>query len=158
MSKKTLLTPEGLIDLQAELKHLKEVRRVEVAEKLKEAISFGDLSENSEYAEARDDQAQLELKIIELEDILKNYELVDTKKESKKHKIVIGNTVIIAATNDKDDKETYKLVGSTESDIFDGKISNESPIGKALIGKSVGDIVHWKSGAGQSEYEVIEIK
>ena len=97
MAKKTLLTAEGLSETQAELKVLKEERRPEVADKLKEAISFGDLSENSEYEDARNEQAQLELRIIELEEILKNYELVDTTKKSQRKQsgVSVGSTVTV---------------------------------------------------------------
>lgn len=157
MSKKTLLTAEGLADIQKELTHLKEVRRIDIAEKLKEAISFGDLSENSEYEDARNEQAQVELRIIELEEILKNYELVDAKKAAKKNNVVaIGSTVVVK--NSEGEKETYKIVGPTETDIFEGKISNESPIGSALIGKAVGETAVGKSLAGSFEFEVVELK
>ena len=157
MVKKTLLTAEGLLEIQHELKMLKEVKRVEVAEKLKEAISFGDLSENSEYEDARNEQAHIELRIIELEDILKNFELIDDKKSTRKSAgLVIGSTAVIKSV--EGEIFTYKIVGPTEADIFEGKISNESPIGSALIGKEVGDKVHGKSGAGPFEFEIIEVK
>lgn len=157
MAKKTLLTSEGLAEIQEELRVLKEVKRVEVAEKLKEAISFGDLSENSEYEDARNEQAQIELRIIELEEILKNYELIDEKKAARKSAgVVIGSTATIKSP--EGETFTYKIVGPTEADIFEGKISNESPIGSALIGKEVGDKVHGKSGAGPFEFEITEIK
>lgn len=158
MSKTTLLTKEGLKELQDQLQYLKEVKRLEVAEKLKEAISYGDLSENSEYEDARSEQAQTELKIIELEDILKDYELVDDKKATKKqNRVNVGSFVTITSPEDNK-KEVYHIVGSTESDIFENKISNESPIGKALIGKTVGDIVKGQAGAGTFEYKIVEIK
>ena len=154
MAKKVLLTLAGLAEIQEELKDLKEVKRVDVAAKLKEAISFGDLSENSEYEDARNEQAQTELRIIELEDILKNYELVDDKKAAsrKSNGVRIGNTVTIVGT----DKETitYKIVGPTETDIFENKISNESPLGIALIGRDIGDTVTGKSHAGTFEYTI----
>ncbi|MDQ1343920.1 MAG: transcription elongation factor GreA [Patescibacteria group bacterium] len=157
MSKKTLLTAEGLADIQAELANLKEVRRIEIAEKLKEAISFGDLSENSEYEDARNEQAQVELRIIELEDILKNYELVDSKKAAKKRDVVaIGSTVVVK--NADGEKETYKIVGPTETDIFEGKISNESPIGSALIGKVLGETAVGKSLGGAFSFEIVELR
>jgi transcription elongation factor GreA len=141
MSKTTLLTKEGLKEIHDQLVLLKEVKRLEVAEKLKEAISYGDLSENSEYEDARNEQAQTELRIIELEEILKDYELVDAKKTTRKQNSVnVGSFVTIVSIED-DKKEVYHIVGSTESDIFENKISNESPIGNALIGKTIGDIV-----------------
>lgn len=157
MSKKTLLTAEGLAEIQKELANLKEVRRIEIAEKLKEAISFGDLSENSEYEDARNEQAQVELRIIELEDILKNYELVDAKKAAKKANVVaIGSTVVVK--NAEGETETYKIVGPTETDIFERKISNESPLGAALIGKAPGETASGKSPAGSFEFQIIELK
>ncbi len=157
MAKKILLTLSGLSEIQEELKELKEVKRVDVAAKLKEAISFGDLSENSEYEDARNEQAQTELRIIELEDILKNYELVDDKKSTSKKSsgVRIGNTVTIIDA----DKETvsYKIVGPTETDIFENKISNESPLGIALIGRDIGETVTGKSQAGIFSYTITAI-
>lgn len=159
MSKVTLLTKEGLLELQEELKNLKEVRRLEVAEKLKEAISYGDLSENSEYEDARSEQAQIEIRILELEEIMKNHEIIDTKKTSKKQLGVnVGSVVTIVSMEDGKKEETFRIVGSTESDIFENKLSNESPIGKALIGKSVGDTIKGQAGAGTFEYKIVEIK
>ena len=158
MSKKTLLTAEGLLETQNELKQLKEVKRPEVAEKLKEAISFGDLSENSEYEDARNEQAQVELRIIELEEILKNYELVDTSKRAQKKQsgASVGSTVTVK--NADGEIETYKIVGATETDIFEGKISNESPIGSSFIGKTIGDTVEGKAGSGVFRFEIIDVK
>ena len=155
--KKTLLTAEGLADIQKELQNLKEERRIEIADKLKEAISFGDLSENSEYEDARNEQAQVELRIIELEEILKNYELVDAKKAAKRRDVVAIGSVVTVKSADGE-KETYSIVGPTETDIFAGKISNESPLGAALIGKVVGDSVTGKSPAGTFEFSVIDVK
>ena len=156
MAKKTLLTQSGLLEIQEELKQLKEEKRLEVAEKLKEAISFGDLSENSEYEDARNEQAQVELRIIELDDILKNYELVDEKKQARRNKGAgIGNTVAIK--NADGEIITYRIVGPTETDIFENKISNESPIGAALIGKEMGEVARGKSHAGPFEFTIVSI-
>lgn len=160
-TKKILLSKEWLKEIQDEFNYLKDVKRTEVAEKLKEAISYWDLSENSEYEDARNEQAQVELRIIELDEILKNYELINEKDSSKKEKKVnIGSSVVIKHTSDshKWEKETYKIVWTTESDIYENKISNESPIGKALIGKSVWEIATVKSPAWVFEYEILEIK
>jgi transcription elongation factor GreA len=157
-SKKTFLTQEGLKELQEQLRVLKEVKRVEVADKLKEAISYGDLSENSEYEEARNEQAQVELKILDLEELLKNTEIIDDKQAKKKIVVVIGSTVTISSgKGTKGEKLVYKIVGSTESNILENKISNESPVGKALMGKGVHDVVRGKVGAGTFEYEILEI-
>ncbi len=158
--KKILLTRDGLTELQEELRFLREERRVEIAEKLKEAISYGDLSENAEYQEARDDQAQVELRIAELEELLKpgSYELIDEEKIGKRKKsgINVGNTV----TLEDDDKViiTYTIVGSQEANIFENKISNESPIGSALIGKNPGDTVTVTAPSGQKQYSITEVK
>jgi transcription elongation factor GreA len=136
-AKKTLLTREGLAELTEELRYLREEKRVDIASKLKEAISYGDLSENAEYQEARDEQAQVELRIGELEELLKpgNYDLIDDEKGGKKKKsgINVGNTVKLESDGDT---TTYTLVGSQEASIFENKISNESPLGKSLIGKN----------------------
>ncbi len=161
-SKKILLTPEGLAELSNELQQLKEVKRVEIAEKLKEAISYGDLSENAEYQEARDDQAQVELRIAELEEILKpgNYELIEDEKKSKKKKgINVGNTVKLTSKDEDGKKDvTYTIVGSQEANIFENKISNESPIGRSLIGKEVWETANVTPPSGKTTtYTIIEV-
>lgn len=158
-AKKVLLTKEWLADIQKELAYLKETKRIEVADKLKEAISYWDLSENSEYEDARNEQAQVELKIQELDDILKNYELVsDTSKKWKK--ISIWSTVTIKHLSDshKWEKETYKIVWTTESDIYEWKISNESPIWSALLWHIVWEKLTIKSPAWAFDYEILEVK
>lgn len=154
--KPTLLTLEGLAEIKDELQRLKEVDRVEVAEKLKEAISFGDLSENSEYEDARNEQARIELRITELEEILKSYELIDTTKKQTGAKATIGSFVTVAFQDDRE--ETYKIVGPTEVDIFENKISNESPIGSALLDRFKGDIVKWSGMEESYEATIIAIK
>lgn len=136
---KIYLTQEGLEKLQEELRHLKEEKRIEIAEKLKEAISFGDLSENSEYEDARNEQAQVELRITELEDQLKRVEIIkESDKQSDKgvKKVNMGATVTIQEVGDKE-KQVFKIVGTTEANILAEmpKISNDSPIGKELLGK-----------------------
>ncbi|MFZ2255985.1 MAG: transcription elongation factor GreA [Patescibacteria group bacterium] len=157
--KKILLTSSGLAELQEELRVLREEKRVEIANKLKEAISYGDLSENAEYQEARDDQAQVELRIAELEELLKpgNYEIIEEEKSGKKRKagINVGATVTVEEVTSKD-KITYIIVGSQEASILDGKISNESPLGKAIVGKNVGDTISVVSPAGKKEYVIVE--
>lgn len=157
--KKILLTREWLSELQEELRLLKEEKRVEIAAKLKEAISYGDLSENAEYQEARDEQAQVELRIVELEELLKpgNYDLIDDEKTSgrrKKSGINVGNTVIIAF---EDETVRYTIVGSQESNIFENKISNESPLGRALIGKNVGEKISVSAPSGEKTYTIKEV-
>lgn len=153
------LTQEGFTKLQEELKHLKEVRRVEIAERLKEAISFGDLSENAEYEEARNEQAQVELRIAELEEQLKRVEIIKEEGGVKENKITIGMTVSIVNV-ESGEKGTYKIVGMTESDILADtpKISNESPVGQALLGKKKGDTVTVKAPSGSFEYKIESFK
>ena len=159
--KKILLTQTGLAELQEELRELREEKRVEIANKLKEAISYGDLSENAEYQEARDYQAQIELRIAELEELLKpgNYELITDDASAKKRKsgINVGATVTISEVGTKE-KVKYTIVGSQEASILEGKISNESPIGKAIIGKNVGDTVTVNAPSGKKEYSILEAK
>jgi len=153
------LTQEGLAKLQEELRSLKEDKRIEIAEKLKEAISFWDLSENSEYEDARNEQAQVELRITELEDQLKRVEIIKETKKSGAKKINMGMTVTITE-KDSREKEIYKIVGTTEADILAkvAKISNESPVGKALLGKQKWDTFQLKNGAGKSvEYTIQEV-
>ena len=157
-NKKVLLTREWLLELGEELRHLKEEKRVEIADKLKEAISYGDLSENAEYQEARDEQAQVELRIAELEELLKpgNYDLIDDEKWGKKKKsgINVGNTVVLESDGEK---ITYILVGSQEANIFENKISNESPLGKSLIGKNAWDKASFSSPAGKKEFDILSV-
>ena len=157
--KRNLFTRDGLTELQEELRVLHEEKRVEIAEKLKEAISYGDLSENAEYQEARDEQAQVELRIAELEEMLKsgNYDLIDDEKIARRKKsgINVWNTVILEFEGEK---ITYTIVGSQEANIFDNKISNESPIGKSLIGKNVGESAKVKSPSGEKTYNIVDVK
>lgn len=156
--KKILLTREWLAELGEELRFLREEKRVEIAAKLKEAISYGDLSENAEYQEARDEQAQVELRIAELEEILKpgGYDLIDDEKwgRRKRSGINVWNTVVISLENEE---ITYTIVGSQESNIFENKISNESPLGKALIGKNVGESVMVVSPGGEKTYSILSV-
>lgn len=154
------LTQEGLEKLQEELRFLKDEKRVEIAEKLKEAISFWDLSENSEYEEARNEQAHVELRIIELEDQLKRVQIIQEEGSVKwEKKINMGMTVHIQEVGSKE-KEQYKIVGTTEANILAEvpKISNESPVGKALLGKKKGDTFELRNGAGESvSYMILDV-
>ncbi len=160
MSEVIYLSKEGLEKLKAELEHLKDVKRVEIAEKLKEAIEFGDLSENAEYEDARNEQAALELKISEIEEQLKHVELIKESKNKKSDVVNIGSTVKIEAVENKE-VYTYTIVGTTEADILDEKapkISNESPVGTALLGKKKSDVIKVASLSGKNEYKILEIK
>ena len=154
MAQETLLTIEGLKELEAELEELKTVGRKEAAEKIKVARSFGDLSENSEYDEAMSDQAKLEARISEIEHIIKTAKVLDVESLGTEN-VHIGSTVKIV---DKKKKEfTYTIVGFAQADPAVGKISDESPVGKALIGHKVGDIVEVEAPCGIIKYEVMEI-
>lgn len=154
-NKSVVLTDEGLKKLQDELEHLKTVRRKEVADKIKVALSFGDLSENSEYDEAKNEQAIVESRIAELQVLLKNATVVDAS-ELTGDQIIIGSRVRVRDVK-KRKEFSYQLVGSTEADPKQGKISDESPIGKALIGHKAGDRVTIEAPAGLRTFEILEI-
>lgn len=156
MEKKNILTYEGLQKLEAELHDLKVVKRKEVSQKIKEAREQGDLSENAEYDAAKDEQRDIEARIEEIEKILKNAEVV-VEDEVDLDKISIGCRVRIYDCEFEEELE-YKIVGSTEASSLQGKISNESPVGKALLGARVGDIVKVETQAGVLEYKVLEIQ
>lgn len=154
--KKNILTEEGLRALENELQDLKVNRRKEVAQKIKEAREQGDLSENAEYDAAKEEQRDIELRIEEIDKILKNAELViDDDVDSSV--INIGCTVSIKDL-EFDEEMEYKIVGSTEANSLRGKISNESPVGKALIGAKKGQIVEVETPSGILKYEILEIK
>jgi transcription elongation factor GreA len=154
----TLVTKEGLKKLQNELEELKNVKRKEVAVRLKEAISYGDLSENSEYQEAKNEQAFIAGRILELEQMIKNAKIISDKKSDAKGKeIQIGSTVTIRNKTDGDDPISYTIVGSTEADPLEQKISNESPVGKAVLSKKKGDTVEVSTPAGIFKYEIIKV-
>lgn len=154
--KKNILTYEGLRKYEDELHELKVVKRKEVAEKIKEAREQGDLSENAEYDAAKDEQRDIEARIEELEKILKNAEVV-VEDEVDLDKINIGCKVKLRDMEYEEDVE-YKIVGSTEADSLRGRISNESPVGKALIGRRVGEIVSVETQVGTLRYKVLEIQ
>jgi len=153
-----LVTKEGLVKLKDELKNFKEVRRKEVSERLKEAISYGDLSENSEYEEAKNEQAFVEGRIIELEKMIDNAKIIMEDKRSTDTTVQIGTTVTVQNLTENDEPETYTIVGSTEADPTLNKISNESPIGSSLLGKSKNDIIKVKVPAGLFEFKVLKVK
>lgn len=156
MNKKNILTSAGLKKLEDELENLIVVQRKEVAQKIKEAREQGDLSENAEYDAAKDEQRDIEARIEEIEKILKNAEIVD-EDEVSTDTINIGCQVTILDC-EFEDELTYKIVGSTEANSLKGKISNESPVGKALIGKKVGEIAQVETQMGIVEYKVLDIQ
>lgn len=155
----TLVTKEGLKKLKDEIDQLKNVRRKEVAQRLKEAISYGDLSENSEYEEAKNEQAFIEGRILELERKIKSAKII-TEKEGKKagKEVNIGSHVTIRNTGEGEgEEEAYTIVGATEADPFDHRISNESPIGRALLTKVKGDLVNVHTPSGVIQYEIVKV-
>jgi len=156
--KVTLVTKGGYKKLVEELENLKNVKRREVAARIKEAISYGDLSENSEYEEAKNEQAFTEGRILELEEKVKSAEIIDEKKKAGKKSVQLGSTVIVRNRSVKGSKPVqYIIVGSTEAD-YGNKISNESPVGNALLDKGIGDKVKVIVPVGVMEYEIINIK
>lgn len=154
--KKHILTYAGLKQYEDELQNLKVVKRKEVAQKIKEAREQGDLSENAEYDAAKDEQRDIELRIEELEKLLKNAEVV-VKDEIDVDKINIGCKVKLLDV-EYDEEMEFFIVGSTEANSLQNKISNEAPVGRALIGKSVGDVVDVETQAGIIQYKVLEIQ
>jgi transcription elongation factor GreA len=158
MADKILVTQEWLLKLQEELKNLKEIKRIEIAEKLKEAISFWDLSENSEYEDARNEQAAVEKRISDLESNLKNIEIIKEDNKSK-DKVTIWSIVGIEGIISKE-KEKFKIVGSTEADILAElpRISNESVVWKAILWKKKSDIIKVVSDAWKLEYKIISLE
>ena len=154
--KKNILTYEGLKKLEDELEDLKVVRRKEVADKIKEAREQGDLSENAEYDAAKDEQREIEARIEELEKILKNAEVVD-EDEVDVDTINIGCKVKVLDV-EFDEELEFRIVGSTEASSLQGKISNESPVGKALLRHKVGDVVEVETQAGVFSYKILEIQ
>jgi len=156
MDKKNILTYEGLKKLEDELQDLKVVKRKEVAQKIKEAREQGDLSENAEYDAAKDEQRDIEARIEEIEKILKNAEVV-VEEDVDLGTINIGCQVRILDC-EFDEELTYKIVGSTEANSLKEKISNESPVGRALLGKKVGELVTVETQVGTIQYKVLEIQ
>ena len=154
--KKHILTYAGLKQYEDELQNLKVVKRKEVAQKIKEAREQGDLSENAEYDAAKDEQRDIELRIEELEKLLKNAEVV-VEEEIDVNKINIGCKVKLLDVEYDEEMEFY-IVGSTEANSLQNKISNKAPVGRALIGKSVGDVVDVETQAGIIQYKVLEIQ
>lgn len=158
LSREILVTQDGYDKLVEELAHLKNVRRKEVAGHLKEAISYGDLSENSEYEEAKNEQAFVEGRVIELENKIKNAKIVKEDKSAKGATVQLGTVVVLLEQDKKGAKEeTYTVVGSTEADAFMSKVSNESPLGQALLEKKAGTVVEFQAPKGTMKYKIVKI-
>ena len=154
--KKNMLTYEGLKKLEDELQDLKVNRRQEVAQKIKEAREQGDLSENAEYDAAKDEQRDIEARIEEIENILKNAEVID--EDEFDAETVNFSSEVVLYDEQLDEVVNYKIVGSTEADILQGLISNESPVGAALMKKKIGDIVTVEAPNGNYQYKILDIK
>ena len=154
-AKQLLVTEEGLRKMEEEFEYLKTVKRKEVIDTIGVARSFGDLSENSEYDEAKNEQAKVEARIMELEEQLKNVKVVD-KSEIKTDEVNIGNKVKVLNINLNKEIE-YSIVGSTEADPFNYKISDESPVGSVLIGRKKGDTVEYETPKGVFKLEILNI-
>lgn len=155
MADEIILTREGFEKLENELNHLKTVKRREVAKRIKQARELGDISENSEYEDAKNEQAFLEGRIREIEQMLRNARLAD---EDTAGDVVHFGKVITLYDLENEDEVAYSLVGSAEADPLDYKISNESPLGKAIMGKKVGDVVEFEAPIGLIKYEIRKIE
>lgn len=155
MNKEVLLTEEGLKNLKAELENLKTVKRKEISEKIKVALSFGDLSENSEYDEAKNEQAITEARILSIENMLKNVKIID-ESEINTDYVQVGSLVNVRDI-EFDEICDYRIVGSNEADPTQGKISDESPVGKGLLGHKKGDKVEIETPAGPVLFEIRKI-
>ena len=155
MAKQVILTEEGLKNLEAELENLKTVKRKEVAEKIKVALSFGDLSENSEYDEAKNEQGIIEARILEIEAMLKNVKVID-EHELSTELVNVGSKVKVKDM-EYDEVIDYKIVGPSEANPMEGRISDESPVGAAFIGHKEGDLVNVETPGGICTYKIMEI-
>ncbi len=155
MAKQVFLTDEGLKKYEQELEDLRTNKRKEIADKIKVALSFGDLSENSEYDEAKNEQAKVEARIVELEAMLKNVKIIDDD-ELNGEQVGIGSKVKVLDL-EFDEECEYQVVGSAEADPLLGKISDESPVGKALLGHTAGETVVAEAPAGELRFKILEI-
>ena len=156
MAEKTFpMTLEGKEKLEQELEELRTTKRAEIIERIKIARSFGDLSENSEYESAKDEQAFMEARIKEIQNMLNHAEIIDNKSIDE-NEVAVGKTVTFQ--EDDDEPETYQIVGAAEADPFEGKISNESPIADGLIGHKLGDVVSIDTPGGTMQVKIIDVK
>ena len=153
--KEVILTVDGLAKLEKELEHLKTVRRREIAERIKQALEFGDISENSEYEDAKNEQGFIEGRVLEIEKMLRNAKLIDDL-EVQSDIVVPGSKVTLVEVNGGTQTQ-YRIVGSAEADPAEAKISNESPVGRSLMGKTVGSIVNVEIPMGTIQYKIVAI-
>ena len=155
-TKETILTAEGLIKLEEELNNLRTVRRQEVAERLKVAISYGDISENSEYDDAKSEQAFIEGRILELEQMINTATIIDDTANKKKGVVSLGSVVVVKYM-ETGEEEVYTIVGTTEADPFENRISNESPVGAAILGQKVNTVVQVNTPVGELAYKIVKV-
>ena len=155
-TKETILTAEGLIKLEDELNNLRTVRRQEVAERLKVAISYGDISENSEYDDAKSEQAFIEGRILELEQMINTATIIDDTANKKKGAVSLGSVVVVKDM-ETGEEEVYTIVGTTEADPFENRISNESPVGAAILGQKVNTVVQVNTPVGELAYKIVKV-
>lgn len=155
MAEEYLLTQEGYDKIVAEHEELVAVRRREVAEKIKEALSYGDISENAEYDAAKNEQADLEDRIHKLEEMMRKAKIIN-ESEVASDTVSVGKKVLVKSIDDGEEEE-YTIVGATEADPFEGKISNESPVGSALIGRKIGETVEIEVPDGKVSYKIVDV-
>ncbi len=155
-TKETILTAEGLRKLEEELNNLRTVRRQEVAERLKVAISYGDISENSEYDDAKSEQAFIEGRILELEQMINTATIIDDTANKKKGVVSLGSVVVVKDM-ETGEEEVYTIVGTTEADPFENRISNESPVGAAILGQKVNTVVQVNTPVGELAYKIVKV-
>ncbi len=155
MAEEYLLTQEGYDKIVAEHEELVAVRRREVAEKIKEALSYGDISENAEYDAAKNEQADLEDRIHKLEEMMRKAKIIN-ESEVASDTVSVGKKVLVKSIDDGEEEE-YSIVGATEADPFEGKISNESPVGSALIGRKIGETVEIEVPDGKVSYKIVDV-
>ena len=155
-TKETILTAEGLIKLEDELNNLRTVRRQEVAERMKVAISYGDISENSEYDDAKSEQAFIEGRILELEQMINTATIIDDTANKKKGVVSLGSVVVVKDM-ETGEEEVYTIVGTTEADPFENRISNESPVGAAILGQKVNTVVQVNTPVGELAYKIVKV-
>ena len=153
--KEVLLTQEGYNKLESELEYLRTEKRAEIAERIKVALGFGDLSENSEYESAKDEQAMVESRIAQIENMLQYAEIIDNE-DVDKDEVSMGRTITIQELPDEEPEE-YQIVGESESDPFNGKISNESPMAKGLLGHKVGEVVEVEVPNGTIKLKIVKV-
>ena len=152
-----ILTREGLKQLEEELEYLRAVKRQEVAERLKEAIALGDLSENSEYDDAKNEQAFTEGRILELEKMVRNAVVIEDGDMANQEGIIVVGSIVQVRDIELDEVDEYRLVGTVEADPMNNRISNESPVGRALLGHKAGEIIEVEAPVGMIKLEIVEV-